>query len=358
MCDGFATVVTHTLVFVLLMFVALVFVALRTQVKAANFPPIKPVAALHRPALWPRGMSLVELMVALAIGLVLSGTVVTIYINNKHTYQAQNNIANLQENGRFALHLLREDIRMAGYWGLNYVPVDITNAEAIVLNNECAPGWATDYVNPLTSVNNANTGYTTCIPNADYSSNTDILTVRHASSGPVAGAAITENNVYLLTSLTEGMVFKADAASVIDAGVSVNESPRGLYQVVAHSYYIRPWSQAAGDGVPTLVREVIAGGAVAAEPLVEYVEDFQVTFGLDTNGDGSVDLYDDNGIDAGDIDHVMTIVAEVLVRAPVAEANYTNTRTYQLGDRDYTVNDGFRRQVFKDTIFLRNWSGL
>jgi type IV pilus assembly protein PilW len=303
-------------------------------------------------------VSLVELMVALALGLVLSGAAVTIYVNNKHAYQVQDNTSNLQENGRFALHLLREDIRMAGYWGLNYVPGEINNSEVIALGNECTAGWATDYVHPLTSVNNANTGFAPCIPDADYSSNTDILTIRHASSEPVARAAITENNVYLLTSLTEGVVFKADAASSIDDGVSVREFPTALYKVVAHVYYIRPWSRAVGDGIPALVREIIAGGAVVAEPLVEYVEDFQVTFGLDANSDGSVDRYDDNGVDTSDIDNVMSISAEVLVRAPAAEAGYTNTRTYQLGDRVYTLNDGFRRQVFRDTIFLRNWSGL
>jgi len=343
MREGFATV-TRTLMVV--------------DLKGAKLPPLKPVAVLLWPVRWSRGMSLVELMVALVIGLVLSATTVMVYINNKHAYQVQNNTAILQENGRFALHLLREDIRMAGYWGLNYAPEDINNAETVTLDNECAPGWATDYSNPLASVNNANTGYTACIPNADYSGNTDILTVRHASSGPVASTAINENNVYLLTSLTEGTAFKADAASAVDAGVSVSESPTALYQVEAHVYYIRPWSRTVGDGIPTLVREVIAGGAVAAEPLVEYVEDFQVTFGIDSNGDGSVDLYDDNGADSSDIDHVMTVIVEVLARAPAVEAGYSNRRTYQLGDRVYTVNDGFRRQVFRDTIFLRNWSGL
>ena len=49
---------------------------------------------------------------------------------------------------------------------------------------------------------------------------------------------------------------------------------------------------------------------------------------------------------------------ELLVRAPTTEADYTNTRTYQLGDRTHTPNDGFRRPVFRQTIFVRNWAGL
>ena len=72
-------------------------------------------------------------MVALVIGLVLSGAAVMILGNNKHAYLVQNNTAVLQENGRHALHLLREDIRMAGYWGLNYAPTPSAMRESAML---------------------------------------------------------------------------------------------------------------------------------------------------------------------------------------------------------------------------------
>jgi type IV pilus assembly protein PilW len=317
-------------------------------------------------------MTLIELMVAMVIGLVLSGAVVMIYDNNKHAYLVQNNTAELQENGRHALHLLREDIRMAGYWGLNYAPESISNAETIALTDECATNWATDYTSPLTAVNNANTGYTSCISNADYKNNTDILTVRHVSSQPLTAGVIAKDSIYLFASLTEGIAFVADDDATIDSGISLSETPTALYRVLAHAYFIRPYSQADdadncdpkldgngdSDGIPTLVRVVISGAKVDCVALIEYVEDFQVTFGLDTDGNGSVDLYVNNGIDASAIASVMTIEVEILVRSPNVEANYTNTRSYQLGDRVYTVNDGFRRQVFRDAIHLRNWSGL
>jgi len=255
---------------------------------------------------------------------------------------------------------------MAGYWGLNYVPESISSA-TIALTNECATDWATDYKNPLTSVNNDNTGYTTCIPEADHKDNTDILTVRHVASEPIAiGTTTISGGIFLITSLTEGSAFQAAANDELSLTylegkkLLPSEPPFALYQVLAHAYYIRPWSQSADEDplIPTLVREVISGNAVTAVPLIEYVEDFQITFGLDTDGNGSVDLYDNNGIDAGVIDSVMTIEVEILVRSPNVEANYTNTRSYQLGDRVYNVNDGFRRQVFRDAIHLRNWSGL
>lgn len=318
------------------------------------------MTVLHpeRSTLRQQGLTLVELLVALVIGVVLGAAAVLVYVNSKHAFAVQDNTAQVQENGRFGMHVLKEDLRLAGFWGLNYQPDSIGTAEAVVLTNECKTGWATDVTNPIDFVNNANTGYTACIPDADHKANTDVLTVRHASSQAVADASIKSGNVYLRTSLTSGLIFIADADGAVDSGAAVSELPVSNYELQVHAYYVRPYSATAGDGIPTLVREVIGGTTVSAEPLIEYVEDFQVTFGLDTNGDGDVDRYDNDGIDAADIPKVMTVIAEILVRAPSVEADYTNTRTYQVGDRTHTPNDGFRRQVFRQTIFVRNWSGL
>jgi len=63
------------------------------------------------------GFSLVELMVALVLGLVLTGGVINIYISSKQTYRMQDNQSRLQENGRFALQFLTKDLRMASYMG-------------------------------------------------------------------------------------------------------------------------------------------------------------------------------------------------------------------------------------------------
>ncbi len=64
-----------------------------------------------------RGFSLVELMVALVIGLVISIGVVQIFGATRATYQLDESLARAQENGRFALEFLTQDIRHAGYAG-------------------------------------------------------------------------------------------------------------------------------------------------------------------------------------------------------------------------------------------------
>ncbi len=71
---------------------------------------------LHR-ASADRGFSLVELMIAVLIGLIISIGVVQIFSATRATYQLDESLARAQENGRFALEFLTQDIRHAGYAG-------------------------------------------------------------------------------------------------------------------------------------------------------------------------------------------------------------------------------------------------
>ena len=70
-----------------------------------------------RPASTARGFTLVELMIALLIGLIISIGVVQIFSATRATYQLDESLARAQENGRFALEFLSQDIRHAGYAG-------------------------------------------------------------------------------------------------------------------------------------------------------------------------------------------------------------------------------------------------
>ena len=63
------------------------------------------------------GLSLIELLVAVALGGILMGGAISLFVNNRATYEITNDMARLQENARFALQIMTEDIRMAGYIG-------------------------------------------------------------------------------------------------------------------------------------------------------------------------------------------------------------------------------------------------
>ena len=71
----------------------------------------------RRPTPRARGLSLIELLVAVAIGGILMGGAITLFVNNRATYEVTNDMARLQESARFAMQLMSQDIRMAGYVG-------------------------------------------------------------------------------------------------------------------------------------------------------------------------------------------------------------------------------------------------
>jgi len=62
-----------------------------------------------------RGLSLVELMVAITISLVLMAGVGQIFISTKTSYNLQNGLGRLQENARYALDILALNVGKAGY---------------------------------------------------------------------------------------------------------------------------------------------------------------------------------------------------------------------------------------------------
>ncbi len=65
----------------------------------------------------PAGFSLVELLLALALGLVVVTGIVQLFVGNSQTYQVLNGQARMQENGRFALEFISRAARSAGYFG-------------------------------------------------------------------------------------------------------------------------------------------------------------------------------------------------------------------------------------------------
>jgi len=76
---------------------------------------------LHNPGYSRRmqqsGFSLVELMVAMVIGLLLIGGMITVFSGTKRSAQVNSSMAMLQEHGRFALNSIVSDVRMAGFQG-------------------------------------------------------------------------------------------------------------------------------------------------------------------------------------------------------------------------------------------------
>lgn len=87
-----------------------------------------------------RGFSLVELMVAITLGLLLTAGMVQLFQGTKVTFNTNDALARVQENGRFTMEILKREMRMAGSSGFCAGDLDIRNH----LNQDC--GGALDTI--------------------------------------------------------------------------------------------------------------------------------------------------------------------------------------------------------------------
>jgi len=100
---------------------------------------------IRKPGL-ERGFSLIELLIAVAIGLVLTITVAQLFIGSRQTYATTDDVSRMQENIRYTYQVLTRTIHLAGYRSSpnNFVEDVFTAAEPIVEAVDGGPGIASD----------------------------------------------------------------------------------------------------------------------------------------------------------------------------------------------------------------------
>src|SRR6056297_3249343 len=73
------------------------------------------------------GMTLIELLVAMVIGLVLLGGVYVSFVSSTTTNSMNEQLSRMQENGRFAMQLMTRTVRSVGYQGCGGIGVTVEN---------------------------------------------------------------------------------------------------------------------------------------------------------------------------------------------------------------------------------------
>ncbi len=98
----------------------------------------KPIRQMGHSPRRQNGLSLIELMVAMTLSLLVAAVMIVLFANSKETYYLNENMARLQENGRFAMHMIARDLRWADYRGCltqDLLPNAITGENNSGLNN-------------------------------------------------------------------------------------------------------------------------------------------------------------------------------------------------------------------------------
>jgi type IV pilus assembly protein PilW len=342
------------------------------------------------------GFTLVELMVALAIASLLLGALAVMFVNTSVARGELDKSSRQIETGRYAMQVLADEIRHAGYYGAlsnapslpgsvtslpDPCPSDVTTIKATVQNSLAIPiqGYA-----GATTAANLDTGKLACLDAAaGYKANTAVLVVRRADtkiSAAVATAGFFNIQVSGCPGDSNRYVLDTDTAAtfVLHSNGSPGCTPitsaplaklTPLYQRI---YFISTCSgsncSAAGaDSVPTLKRiDITPTGASAPIAIIDGIENLQIDYGIDTSapGDGSPDTYTNTSAHTavtpssmGEWLNVMAVRLYILARNLDTSAGFTDTKTYVLGPVSLTPGGSFRRHAYNEVVRLNNPAG-
>lgn len=337
-----------------------------------------------------RGLTLIELLVALSIGGFLIIGAVTVQSQTRKTFTVNENQARLQETARFALSVLESDIQLAGLYGFS----NSNTVSGMSIQGADGPISASK----MTSDGDSATGggvYDDCGVNQVFNlywpiqaedgdwklgcdpdpsgqiPGTDTLTVRHTSVEKVP-AVKGRLQLYTHRLISDNVRFITDG----------NVPAPGLKDNIAEvrDYFMRTYYVAQdSEGRPNLpalrvkwIDSKDGEGSWEDQEVVRGVEDIQIELGVDPGelgADGTVKM--ENGL-ASDVNgnvaryvvpgdpilksgQVVAVRIWVRVRAEEAEQGFADQRLYKYASvDDFKPGDGFRRVVMSRTIFLRN----
>jgi len=346
-----------------------------------------------------QGFTLVEMMVAMVVGLIVMAGIGQVFIHSKRTSAVQDELSRLQESGRFALHLLQEDILNAGYLGCGQT--------ANFSGNINSTGtYADNFSLPLNGYDASEGGtWVPLIPpeldgvgsTDDVVAGTDVITVRYAQGvglkmtqpkqsyffqvtndstessvcpgGVDSYSGLCADDLIIVSDCTKARTFSAESLNPSSGSLSIyhanpawgdsgdldpnnHYSPAYSYLFKANtvSYYIHIRDSATG--VPSLYRKI---GNGEPQELVEGVENMQIRYGVDLDGDNIPNQFQtaDGVTDFGQVVNVRIALLLRTIKEKVNRA--AATKTFQLLNTDIdTPSDRHIRKVFSTTIQLRN----
>ena len=315
------------------------------------------------------GFTLIELMIAITIGLGMLAGLVGVLATSSSNSRSNDKTSELMTNGRYALNSIKQELREAGFRGYTADP-DLTAPGVVAVTNEClqagaaAGAFVSNIRQGVWGVNNPNINpFANCIPNASFSAGEDILVVRRAAAIPAAG--LNANTVYLQSTYNQGQVFQGAVAPTFTG----TPAPLASFPIQVYVYFIRPWTVSAAEVplVPALARVALNPGAGANPPamttelVASGIEHMEVQYGRLANLstqylDAGVAPLNANSFGTAFTawENVRSVRIWLLAVNSTPEPGYANTQTYLMGDQSYTPGGNFRRQLFTTVVQLRN----
>lgn len=344
-----------------------------------------------------KGLSLVELLVAMALGVFLMSQVIQVMMNGKKTFLLEQELSQIQENARFAVEFISRDLRMAGYTGcvntggtsaaniansVNSTTMDFTlglqgfeheagtstfpgSAENSSVRSNVLPNTDAIRIGRGDSDNEFNVSYhvpssaTIHLTRTHDMKKGDILVIADetcSQMGILQQTNTNNNNTVSVVGHNPGGGANCDKALKGNYTCSSGTPVSGAYgpgskmfRYINNTYYIR--ESVVGGGIPALWREPVGG---IDEELVQGVENFQLSYGMDTDADGIANQYlKANQVTGGlNWEDVVSVRIALLMRSinPVLEAAEDQAKFEKIT----IAKDRFLRQQVTTTIQIRN----
>lgn len=351
-----------------------------------------------------QGVTMIELMISLTIGLIIIAGIGYIFLSCRQSFRNQDALSRMQEGARAAFEIMDKDIRMAGFKGC---PAN-SAASGDINNLVSATDWDKNLIDrPLI-------GYETIPRTLDgvfgYVLRGDALTVLHADNSQEYFVSNTSSDTPLTLTANHNIalgailvVTKADCTRNVifqntknctlsnvpcliehtantcasgnirtGLGTPIGSCPLGtsdtfpggrIYRLSAATYYIGTNSY----GEPALYRQTSSSSSSTAEELIEGVQDMQLLYGIDTNADFAIDSYvtADKLTTSANWLTVLGIRVSLLMVSRLDEQGITTQpQRYSLdknGDGDVsdtgetvTPTDTLLRKMFTTTIAVKN----
>ncbi len=314
-----------------------------------------------------RGLTLIELMIGLTLGLMVSGALLTLL------FSASSNGRNLQrsslliENARYTAELLRDDLRLAGFFG------EVQTVGAVyTVPDPCSNAPAAWVAAPL-GLPTAVRGYGAAEALGCLSARragTAALAVRRLDVATVAAAALPAGNLqhhvqvsFCPTDPVAQPIVFGNAPAAFTLRNRACNAPSPVRAYVSRIYFVASCNRcgAGGDSTPTLKRLDLLNGAFVETALVEGVEELRFEYGFDIDNDGSVDNWLTAAGAAGPTaawENVVALKLHFVARSPDRAVGDTlgGAQTFTLGATGTVTApvDGFVRRAYSTTVRLVN----
>jgi type IV pilus assembly protein PilW len=327
------------------------------------------------------GLTLVELLVATTLSLVLLSGVLLVFTANKATYKMQTGLGTLQENGRYAMRQLTADLQLAGFGGC----LSPSIGPRVVTLASSPPDYLTNFSEgEFFDGRNDETG-THTYGGRVMLTGTDSIEIRgplrsavsYVTGETLPGVPVEvvgtsrgfANDEYLVIADCAGAdIFRATTVSESGGNTQIAHASSGntqdalsrkygadavVMEFATHTYFVSNTGRvnSSGQAIGALYR--FDGNN--SEELVDGVENLQVEYALDTDGNGVIDAFRDPG-GVTDWDEVMAVRLSLLMdsvdAASSVEAPYkflSSTVAIDPPDGDLRL-----RQEFSALVSVRN----